>query len=137
VFVGFDGNSQPRYAALRGTYGDFKGEAPGSNKRYGFLLPPVNPNSPIVAVFESAIDSLAHATLCPDWSGYRLSLGGVSLAALTQFLALHGDVRYVDVCTDNDEAGDDCAEQIAGLHKRVQVRRVTPPTGKDWNDCLR
>jgi hypothetical protein len=41
VFVGFDDVGKPRYAALRGTYGDFKGEVPGSDKRYGFLLPPM------------------------------------------------------------------------------------------------
>ena len=29
VFVGRDLKGQPRYAALRGTVGDFKGEAPG------------------------------------------------------------------------------------------------------------
>ncbi|MCH5352116.1 MAG: DUF3991 domain-containing protein [Acutalibacter sp.] len=31
VFVGRDGNGQPRYAALRGITGDFKGEATGSD----------------------------------------------------------------------------------------------------------
>jgi hypothetical protein len=46
-------------------------------------------------------------------------------------------VRYVDVCADNDEAGDDCAGRIAVLGQRVQVRRVKPPTGKGRNDCLR
>jgi hypothetical protein len=87
-------------------------------------------------VFESAIDALAHATLRPDWGGYRLSLGGVALTALVQFLAFRGDVRYADVCTDNDGAGDACAAQIAGLKKRVQAMRCKPPMGKDWADCL-
>jgi hypothetical protein len=136
VFVGFDGSGVPRYAALRGTYGDFKGEAPGSDKRYSFLLPQVKPCN-TAAVFESATDALAHATLHPDWGGCRLSLGGVSLAALFQFLTNHGEVRYLDVCTDNDEAGDACAEQIAGLSKRIKAIRSKPPMGKDWADCLK
>jgi hypothetical protein len=38
VFVGRDLKGQPRYAALRGTVGDFKGEAPGSGKRYSFTI---------------------------------------------------------------------------------------------------
>jgi hypothetical protein len=137
VFVGFDDSETPRYAALRGTVGDFKHEVAGSDKWHNFLLPPVNPNTPIVAVFESAIDSLAHATLRPEFDGYRLSLGGVALAALLQFLTLDSEVGYVDVCTDNDEAGDACAAQIAGLKKRVRSMRCKPPRGKDWTNCLR
>ncbi|MEI3121026.1 MAG: DUF3991 domain-containing protein [Eubacteriales bacterium] len=38
VFVGRDRPGQPRYAALRGILGDFKGEAPGSDKRYSFAI---------------------------------------------------------------------------------------------------
>ena len=38
VFVGRDQMGQPRYAALRGIIGDFKGEAPGSDKRYSFAI---------------------------------------------------------------------------------------------------
>ena len=136
VFVGFDCGGTPRYAALRGTYGDFRGEAAGSDKRFGFLLPPVNPKSSVVAVFEGAIDALAHATLRPEFNGCRLSLGGVSLAALVQFLALHSEVGYAEVCTDNYEAGDACAEQIAAMKKRIRTMRVKPPRGKDWADCL-
>jgi len=137
VFVGFDGGGIPRYAALRGTYGDFKGEVYGSDKRFSFLLPPVNLKSPIIAVFESAVDALAHATLRPEFSGCRLSLGGVSLTALAQFLTFHGNINYIYVCTDNDETGDACAERIARLHKRIRALREKPPIGKDWADCLR
>jgi hypothetical protein len=137
VFVGFDDRCTPRCAALLGTVGDFKCDAPGSDKWFGFLLPPVNLQTPIIAVFESAIDSLAHATLRPEIGGYRLSLGGIGLAALTQFLAYHGEVEYAEVCTDNDEAGNACAAQIAGLKKRVRAMRSKPPQGKDWTDCLR
>ncbi len=40
VFVGYDQDGTARYAALRGTRGSFKGEVPGSDKRYSFALPP-------------------------------------------------------------------------------------------------
>jgi hypothetical protein len=44
----------------------------------------------------------------------------VSLAALLQFLTFHGEIGYVEVCTDNDETGDTCAAQIDGLKKARQ-----------------
>jgi hypothetical protein len=135
-FAGFDDRCTLRYAAPHGTAGDFNCDAPGSDKRFGFLLPPVNLQTPIVAVFEIAIDSLARATLRPEFDGYRLSLGGIGLAAHTQFLTYHGEVEYADICTDNDAAGDACAAQIAVLKKRVRSMRSKPPQGKDWADCL-
>ena len=58
VFVGRDQTGQPRYAALRGIVGDFKGEAPGSDKRYAFAIAE-KPDVPSVHLFESAIDSPA------------------------------------------------------------------------------
>ena len=58
VFVGRDLKGQPRYAALRGIVGDFKGEAPGSDKRYSFTINE-NPSAPGVHLFESAIDLLS------------------------------------------------------------------------------
>ena len=40
VFIGSGPDGRPRYAALRGCSGSFKGEAPGSDKRYSFRLDP-------------------------------------------------------------------------------------------------
>ena len=65
VLVGKDENGQPKYAALRGTYQygrPFKAEASGSDKRYGFCIPPTA-ESDTVAVFEAAIDAMAEMTL--------------------------------------------------------------------------
>jgi hypothetical protein len=135
VFVGYDGKLTPRYAALRGTYGNFKREVSGSDKRYGFLLPPVNSDCQLVAVFESPIDALSHKTLCPEYDCWRLSLGGTALTALVQFLTLHPDIRWIDVCTDNDDTGNACFERIKSLNG-VYVLRCKPPCGKDWNESL-
>jgi hypothetical protein len=135
VFVGYDEQHTPRYAALRGTYSDFKREVAGSDKRYSFLLPPVNSDCQLVAVFESPIDALSHKTLCPEYDCWRLSLGGTALTALVQFLTLHPDVRWIDVCTDNDDAGNACFEKIKALNG-VYVLRCKPPCGKDWNESL-
>ena len=81
VFVGRDRQGQPRYAALRGIIGDFKGEAPGSDKRYSFAIAE-DSAAPSVHLFESAIDLLSYATLLKmkgrDWrQDAMLSLGGV------------------------------------------------------------
>ena len=59
VFLGKDPQGVPKYAALRGIYDygkPFKREAPGSQKQYGFCIPPMQPGT-TVAVFEAAIDA--------------------------------------------------------------------------------
>ena len=66
VFLGKDPQGVPKYAALRGIYDygkPFKREAPGSQKQYGFCIPPVRPGT-TVAVFEAAIDAMAEMSLC-------------------------------------------------------------------------
>jgi len=98
VFVGFDLQGKPRYAALRGTFSDFKGEAEGSDKRFSFSLPA--DSSTALHLFEGAVDALSYATLerleGRDWQReHLLSLGGVSAdakglpAGLGQFLQDH------------------------------------------------
>lgn len=62
VFVGRDKAGKARFACLRGTMGDFKGDVPGSDKRFNFCFPAGGP-SRTVAVFESPIDALSLATL--------------------------------------------------------------------------
>ncbi|GHV16992.1 topoisomerase [Clostridia bacterium] len=141
VFIGRDEKHKARFAALRGTTGDFKRDAPGSDKRFGFAIPPNNDSdfggdgSTTVAVFESPIDALSFQTLYPGDSSWKLSLGGTALSAFMQFLRTHGEVRYVTVCTDNDEAGNLAAKNIASV-RGVEVTRLVPPIGKDWNETL-
>ena len=135
VFVGRDENGKARYASLRGTTGDFKRDAYGSDKRFGFLLPPKDKNSDTVATFESAVDALSHQSLCPDFDGWRLSLGSTALIALTNFLELHKNVISVLACTDNDDAGNCVAKKMAKL-PIIQTIRILPHAGKDWNDAL-
>jgi hypothetical protein len=136
-FVGRDDSGKARYAALRGTLGDFKRDADGSDKRFGFIIPPGNPQSNSVFVFESPIDALSEMTLARELDGadgWRLSLGGTSLAALTQFLGRHPEITHCMVCTDNDAAGDKVLEQIIEKTKLIAMRHA--PVGKDWNEDL-
>jgi hypothetical protein len=140
VFTGKDGNGKTRFAALRGTMLNFKRDAEGSDKRYGFILPPNNPNSQTVAVFEAPIDCLSHQTLCkegfiPPFNGWRLSLGGTSVLALEHFLEMHTEVLHCLVCTDNDAAGEQAAAKIEKI-TGVMSERSPPGMENDWNDML-
>ena len=149
VFVGRDLKGQPRYAALRGTVGDFKGEAPGSDKRYSFTINE-NPSAPGVHLFESAIDLLSYATLLKmngrDWrQDALLSLGGVFKRkqefviplALSQYLQDHPGTNTLYLHLDNDEVGRDAAAGIMeGLGDKYTVQDRPPPYGKDVNDLL-
>ena len=140
VFKGKDEDGKARYAAVRSTSSAFKGDAEGSDKRYPFLLPPADPGSDTVAVYESAIDALSSQTMCmqgllPRFDGWRLSLGGTSVLGLEHFLERQPQVTHCIICTDDDEAGNRAAGRIMGL-PGVTTERLHTLAGKDWNDAL-
>ena len=119
VFVGKDEQGIPRYAFLRGIYDSgekpFKRERGGSDKAYSFCVPPVGKSSR-VAVYEAAIETLAHMTLEADRTDkWRLSLGGIYAPkdetkeyhpkkplALEHFLKTHSEITEIEICTNND-----------------------------------
>ena len=149
VFVGRDVDGVPKYAALRGTYTygkQFKAEATGSDKRFGFCIEP-STECKTVAVFEAAIDAMAEMTLAGDTAEkYRLSLGGIYApeegrdihppAALEEFLRRHPQVDRIEFCLDNDPPGRDATVALARLYgKRYQVAvRLPPIEGFDYGD---
>jgi len=140
VFVGRDENGKSRFAAMRGTTSAFKCDADGSDKRYGFILPPKNPNSHEVAVFEAPIDCLSHQTLCkqgfiPPFDGWRLSLGGTSDLALIHFIKIHAEVTHCFICTDNDKGGNAIAKKIAEM-PGITTERSMLAVDEDWNEKL-
>lgn len=149
VLVGKDENGQPKYAALRGTYQygrPFKAEASGSDKRYGFCIPPTA-ESDTVAVFEAAIDAMAEMTLAGSAADkYRLSLGGIYVpeqthtikppAALEEFLRRHPHVVRMELCLDNDPPGRMATAALAEHYgKRYAVAvRLPQLDGADYGD---
>ena len=149
VFVGRDADGVPKYAALRGTYTygkQFKAEATGSDKRFGFCIEPTA-ESKTVAVFEAAIDAMAEMSLAGDAADkYRLSLGGIYApeegrdihppAALEELLAQHPQVNRIEFCLDNDPPGRAAAAALARLYgERYQVAvRLPPIEGFDYGD---
>ena len=149
VFVGKDENSKPMFACERGTTDDWKKDIAGSNKQYGFVLPPSEPNgrgNTTLAVFESPIDTLAHATIHDigqtGWDGYRLSLGGVSSKALQGFLERNKQISNIQLCLDNDKAGHKATNRIIDellndkRYSHIKITIAPPPIGKDYADTL-
>ena len=120
VFVGKDEAGAARYAFLRGTYTrgkPFKAEVSGSDKRFCFLLPPKK-ESKRLAVYEAAIETLAHLTLEETADKWRLSLGGIyAPPALEAFLSGHPEIEEIEICTNNDYAGRWAAEHIAKFYQ--------------------
>lgn len=141
VFVGRDEAGVARYAALRGTFlhgKPFKAEQTGSEKQYGFCIPPATPCSKL-AVFEAAIDAMAEMTLTGE-EKHRLSLGGIYApsdpaktmqkppAALEYFLQAHPEITELELCLDNDSAGRAAAMQLVRHYSgRYTIAVHLPP----------
>lgn len=152
VFVGRDEDGVPRYAFLRGTLTNaaesFRAEVAGSDKRYSFCLPPEG-ESQRVAVYEAAIEVLAHLSLEQTRDKYRLSLGGIYApkegvsagsfkkpASLTAFLEQHPNVCEIEICTNNDYAGRWAADHIRKEYEgKYQIIMNLPEReGADYGD---
>ena len=155
VFVGMDRTGKPKYAALRGTWSDFVGEASGSDKNYSFAIP-AETKSETVHLFESPIDLLSYVSIrILDGERWRtehlLSLAGVYQpageikkskvpAALERFLKEHPEIWKVNMHLDNDQAGRRMTEALKViLPEKYQCQDKPPCRGKDFNDelCLR
>ena len=136
IFVGRDADGIPRYAHCRGT-GEIKyrGDVTGSDKSYGFSYRGTDNQ---LFVFEAAIDLLSFIQLFPkDWKKRSyLSLGGVSSVALMTFLSERPQITSVFLCLDNDQAGNEACEKLAGeISEGYSVIRLKP-SRKDWNEIL-
>ena len=136
IFVGRDADGIPRYAHCRGT-GEIKyrGDVTGSDKSYGFSYRGTDNQ---LFVFEAAIDLLSFIQLFPkDWKKRSyLSLGGISSVALMTFLSERPQITSVFLCLDNDQAGNEACEKLAGeISEGYSVIRLKP-SRKDWNEIL-
>lgn len=151
VFVGRDLEGKARYACIRGTGSSYKGEAEGSDKRYGFCLPSQDRECRSVVVAEGPIDTLSLASLRKmrgeDWEADNyLSLGGTASSALLRFLEDHPAVYRIALCLDHDRAGIAAMERIRSAvqespklsGRTFNIRDCPPPAsmGKDYNEFL-
>lgn len=136
IFIGRDADGIPRYAHCRGT-GEMKyrGDVAGSDKAFGFCHRGTDNQ---LFVFEAAIDLLSFIQLFPkDWKKRSyLSLGGVSSMALMSFLSERPQITSVFLCLDNDQAGNEACEKLAGeISEGYTVIRLKP-SRKDRNEIL-
>ena len=156
VFVGKDETGAARYAFLRGTYTKgkpFKAEVSGSEKQYCFCLPPKGTTNRL-AVYEAAIETLAHLTLEGTADKWRLSLGGISAPkegeparsfsfkkplALESFLKRHPEIEEIEICTNNDFAGRWAAEHLGKTYqgKYRMVKNLPEKEGRDYADLTK
>lgn len=151
-----------KYAFLRGIYErdgkSFKIEQAGSDKSCAFCIP-AGQMSVRVAVYEAAIDAMAHMSLeqeghlfSPEMNKYRLSLGGISApkegarqqsskkpAALEQFLQWHPEVTEIELCTDNDFAGRWACGHIRKAYEGSYtiIENLPKKDGADYGDLAR
>jgi len=158
VFVGEPNQEgKPTFACTRSLAKDgFRGDVLNSDKSYNFTImanPPYGKSPTSVAIFEAPIDALSAATI-GEMQGetnktygtvHFLSLSGVSSSkALKTFLANNPQVKDIEICLDNDVAGQGAARKIAmetlELGKKMgidyNVKIITPEIGKDFNDIL-
>lgn len=148
VFAGFDDQGTMKYAARRGTYipksGEpFKRDASGSDKNFAFKM--VGKRTDTVYVTEAAIDAISLAAIEDKLHGqgaYRektyLSTGGAGMdKALEQFCKTH-DVRTINVCFDNDEAGRKGMEKLMKKFRAMGyvVNDMRASRAHDYNDEL-
>lgn len=152
VFVGFDKENTPRYAAYRATNGQrILGDCSGSDKHYSFRL--ADGRSTDVHLFECAIDLLSYATILKrngfDHLKYNLvSLAGVYApkkdlreikipVALSEYLKNNPQTERIVLHFDNDSIGRLAAKALLiALPKQYKVVDEPPSMGKDFNDLL-
>ena len=152
VFIGYDENKEPKYAAYRATnQSRIMGDCTGSKKQYSFRLTAENTGE--VHLFECAIDLLSYATLMKlegkDWRQFNLvSLAGVyspkqkiedSKVPVTLGRLLEKDktIRRIVLHLDNDIAGRKATKALQTILKNeYEVVDDPPVCGKDVNDFL-
>ena len=148
VFVGYDDNKQAKYAARRGTFTPdgkepFKRDCSGSDKKFAFKLE--GKSTDTVYVAEAAIDALSLAALEDKFNGsgaYKektyISTGGAGIDnALEQFCKTH-DVKTINICFDDDDAGKCGMENIMKKfrEKGYEVNDMRATLAHDYNDEL-
>lgn len=152
VFIGYNENKEPKYAAYRATnQSRIMGDCTGSKKQYSFRLTAENTGE--VHLFECAIDLLSYATLMKlegkDWRQFNLvSLAGVyspkqkiedSKVPVTLGRLLEKDktIRRIVLHLDNDIAGRKATKALQTiLSDKYEVVDDPPQYGKDVNDFL-
>lgn len=152
IFLGYDDNRKPNYAAYRATTNvKFMGDCTGSKKQYSFRI--TDGMSDEVHLFECAIDLLSYATIQKykgaDWRKINMiSLAGVYAPkdkieesklpiTLKLYLEQHPKVKRIVLHLDNDFAGKRAATALKTiLPQNYEIIDDRPNGAKDVNDLL-
>ena len=141
VFVGRDGNGQPKFACKRGTYDkdgvSFKRDVLGSDKSIAFPIP-CDPSIPWVLVFEAPIDLMSFCTLHREIRSNAIALCGLYEGGLNIYLRDNPHLRHVVLCLDADDPGRTATEKLRAEYegRGLKVSTRVPAKGKDWNEYL-
>ena len=116
------------------------------------LLPPKGKTNR-VAVYEAAIEPMAHLTLEGTTDKWRLSLGGIyapeegqrqereakNPLALDAFLERHPEIEEIEICTNNDFAGRWAASHIERAYqgRYRMVKNLPRREGCDYGDLAK
>ncbi|MBR3538057.1 MAG: DUF3991 domain-containing protein [Eubacterium sp.] len=151
-FVGYDREGTPKIINQRGTFGSFKGNTKGSDRRYSFMQHVDGERS--VHFFEAPVDLLSYASLLKragyDYRKFNLvSLSGISGTGdgqearlpmgVEEYLDRFPDTDAVYIHFDNDEPGQSAGYSLQqALNERgIESYMQYPPRGcKDVNDYL-
>ena len=152
VFIGYDEERKPKYAAYRATnQSRLMGDCTGSKKQYSFRLTAENTGE--VHLFECAIDLLSYATLLKldgkEWQEHNLvSLAGVYAprtkieeskvpVSVRKILQKDKSIKRIILHLDNDIAGRKATKALQTiLQDEYEVVDDPPMYGKDVNDFL-
>ena len=152
VFIGYDKEKEPKYAAYRATnQSRIMGDCTGSKKQFSFRLTADNTGE--VHLFECAIDLLSYATLMKlegkDWRRFNLvSLAGVYSpkknmeeskipVTIRKLLEEDKSIKQIVLHLDNDIAGRKATKALQTLlSDEYEVVDDPPQYGKDVNDFL-
>lgn len=130
----------------------FRGNVVGSDKHFSFHINSLDKSNDRVYVFEAPIDLLAHCSInnmkaqavgnknwkCAFLNHNRLSLSGTATTALDFYLKNNTQIKNIVVCTDNDDAGKRCAENIQNKYGKIgyAVTYLPSKCGKDYSEYL-
>ncbi len=148
VFTGKDDTGNSRYAFFRScTKEKILGDVSGSDKSYPFRIEA--PDSPVLHLFEGAVDLLSYATLmelCANkWDEENLlSMGGIGVSkngsipiAIKRFLEENSRIKEIVIHFDNDNPGQSAAYYLKKtLETTYKVTNAPPAYGKDYNEYL-
>lgn len=152
IFIGYDEERKPKYAAYRATnQSRLMGDCTGSKKQYSFRLTAENTGE--VHLFECAIDLLSYATLLKldgkEWREHNLvSLAGVYAprtkieeskvpVSVRKIFQKDKSIKRIILHLDNDIAGRKATKALQTiLQDEYEVVDDPPMYGKDANDFL-